>query len=84
MGYNQNDDKLLKFFELEQEKGNLQLSIFSYKEGNPKLQIIRTYNKKDGTVGYTQSGRLSKKEFQFLLDKSKDILNEMEKVTGGG
>jgi len=78
MSYDQNDDKLLKFFETEYEKGSLQFSIFSYHGGEPKLQINRMYKKKDGTVGYAKPGRLSYDEVLFLFNISEEILEIMK------
>lgn len=82
-GYNKDNDKVLKLFEMKQEKGSLQFVLFSYKGDAPKLQITRTYNKKDGTIGYATSGRLSKEEVQFLLSINKNILEIMSQNSVG-
>ncbi len=81
MGYNKENDKMIKLFEMEQENGSLQFIIFSYNEAEPKLQITRTYNKKDGTIGYGSSGRLSKNEILFLVDKTDEIIKLMNPIS---
>lgn len=78
MGYEQDRDKLLKLFEMKQEKSNLLFSVFSYDGGQPKLGITRSFEKKDGTVGYSSSGRLNLSELKFLKEKMDEIINTME------
>lgn len=79
MGYNQDKDKLINFFELETEGGkSLQFSIFSYNEGEPKLQITRSFLKVDETVGYAKMGRLSISEVEFMRDKMDELLKVMK------
>lgn len=76
--YDQNKDKLLKLFEFKQEKATVLFSIFSYDGGKPKLGISRSYEKKDGSVGYGSAGRLSYDELIFLkenLDEITSIMN---------
>jgi len=79
--YNQEKDKLIKMFEKSDSKGSsLLISIFSYDNGPKKLAMTRSYVKKDNTVGYSNSGRLSLEEVNFLKDKLDDIIKEMESV----
>ncbi len=77
--YNQDKDVLIKMFEMiTDEKGSsLMLSIFSYDNGPKKLAMTRSYNKKDGSVGYSSAGRLSLMEVNFLKDKLDEIIKEM-------
>lgn len=77
--YSPDKDKLIKMFELKDDRGSsLMLSIFSYDNGPKKLSLSRSYLKKDGTVGYAQSGRLTLPEISFLKEKINDIITEME------
>ncbi len=81
MGYNQDKDKLIKFWELETDEGKtLHFAIFSYSGGDPKLQMTRTFLKKDETVGYAKVGRLSLKEMEFINEKIDEFINSMKKV----
>ena len=57
------------------------LSIFSYEGGNPKLGLTRSFQKKDGTVGYSNSGRLNIDEIKFFKNNSDEIINIIEKQT---
>ncbi len=75
MAYNADNDKLVKLFENVDEAGNgLLYSIMCYNGGEKKLQMSRTYIKKDGTMGYGNTGRLSKKEMEWLRDNMSDII----------
>ena len=74
MGYDQEKDILIKLFEFEQEKSTLQLSVFSYDGGEAKLQLVRSFKKQDGTIGYSKIGRLNKEEVKFILDRGPEIL----------
>lgn len=79
--YEQEMDKLIKLFEYKQEKGSLLFSIFSYKGGIPKLGITRSFEKKDGTIGYSNSGRLNIDEIKFFKNNYDEIINIIEKQT---
>ena len=78
--YNQEKDKLIKMYEFKtDEKGSaLMLSIFEYDNGPKKLSLTRSYNKKDGSVGYSASGRLTLSELNFLRNNLNEIIREME------
>ena len=81
MGYNQDDDKLIKLFEFEYEKGSLQFSLFSYKGQKPKLQVHRMFEKKDGTMDYGKMGRLTLEEmnyFSSIIDEIMEITTDFE------
>jgi hypothetical protein len=69
MGYDQSRDKLIKLFELKKDKASLLLSIFSYDEGQAKLGITRSFEKKDGTIGYGQAGTLMDLTASFTRSK---------------
>ena len=77
MAYDESKDKLLKLFEMKKEKGLLLFSIFSYAGGQPKLGITRSFEKKDGTTGYGNAGRISVDEVKFLQEKLPEIINIM-------
>lgn len=84
--YDENKDVLIKLFELKQGKSSLLLSIFSYDKGQPKLGLTRSFEKKDSTIGYSNSGRLSIDEMIFLKDNIDEIIklmkeNEIKKIS---
>jgi len=78
MAYDQSKDKLLKMFELKQDKSGVLFSIFSYDGSKPKLGLTRIYEKKDGTMGYGQIGRLTIEEVKFLKENIDRIIEVME------
>lgn len=76
--YNQNKDELIQMYEMKGENGSsLMFSIFSYNKGPKKLAISRAYQKKDGTVGYSSSGRLTVEELIFFKENLPEILSMM-------
>jgi len=77
MAYNPDNDKLIKLFESSNDNNGLQFSIMSYNNGEKKLQMVRSYNKQDGTIGYGNTGRISKKEFEWIKDNIEEILSYM-------
>ena len=80
MAYDVNKDKLLKLFEMKSDTlGNsLLVSIFSYDNAKPKLQITRSYKKKDETLGYAAAGRLTIEEVEFIRDNINEIIEIMK------
>lgn len=79
MGYDQSKDKLIKLFEYKKENASLLFSVFSYDNGIPKLQFSRSYEKKDGSIGYGSVGRLNLDEIKFLKSKLDEIIEIMDK-----
>lgn len=79
MGYDESKDKLLKLFERIKTdgSGSLLAAVMQYNGGEVKLQLSRTYEKKNGETGYAKSGRLSQDEVQFLLNHGEEILSLM-------
>ena len=76
--YDTDKDKLIKLFEYKKEKTSILLSIFSYDNGPLKLGITRSYEKKDGSIGYSSSGRLSKDEVEFIKENIDEIIEIMK------
>lgn len=77
MAYDQNKDKLIKLFEFKGDKNSFLVSIFSYDKGDPKLSMIRSYLKKDGTIGYSPVGRLNLREVTYLKENIDEIIKIM-------
>lgn len=58
--------------------GNLNISVMSYNQATPKLQIgPREIEKNDGGITYGKPGRLSKEEFEFILENKDKILEHL-------
>jgi len=80
MGYNPDKDRLIKTFTLERDGGSLDFQIFSYNEQAPKLQVSRSFTRRDGTTDYGKGGRLSLDEVVFLKDNINEIIIAMEEA----
>jgi len=79
MAYDQSKDKLIKLFELKQDNNkSIQISIFSYNNGESKLQLHRSFQKVDGSFEYGKIGRMSLEEVKYLKDNIDDIVHLME------
>lgn len=78
--YDVNKDKLIKLYEMEDEKKkkSLLFSIFSYDNGQPKLGFSRTFKKNDGSNGYSSLGRLTIEELEYLKNNIDEIINIMK------
>ena len=76
MAFDQSKDKVL----WEGEVGDLQISVHSYNDGEPKLQIGPRMTEKDGEApGYRKAGRISLEEVSYIMTHwKKDILTAME------
>jgi len=79
VSYDSEKDVLIKMFEMKQDKESLQFSLMSYGNNEPKLQITRMFEKKDGSVGYSKAGRLSKNEIEFFLEHVEEMLELIAK-----
>jgi len=81
MAYNPNKDDMIKTFTLEKDGGTLDFQIFSYNHQAPKLQISRSFTRRDGTTDYGKGGRLSLDEVVFLKDNINEIIIAMEEAS---
>lgn len=84
--YDESKDVLIKLFEMQNGPKSLLCSIFVYDKGSPKLGITRSFEKKDGTIGYSSGGRLTIDEMIFLRENIDEIIkimkeNETEKFS---
>lgn len=63
MAFDESKDKCLKEWDYE----GLKFGVFQYNGNEPRFQIgPRTYEKKDGSPGFSKVGRLSKDETEFM------------------
>jgi hypothetical protein len=71
MAYDESKDKEIKTWKHE---SGLYVSLFQYNGGEPKVQIgPRGYTKTDGSEGFGKTGRLTMKEFGWLLSLKDEI-----------
>lgn len=78
MAYDDSKDRLVQLFELKDGKGALLVSLMSYNKATPKLQITRSYEKKDETMGYGKMGRLTLEEMKWFKENIDEIIEVME------
>ncbi len=68
MPYENDKDKEIFSETLQQEKSKLVVSVYSYNNGKPKLQIERNLiDSKSNTYIFAKLGRLSKEELTQML-----------------
>lgn len=76
MPYEPEKDQILDSW--ENEKTGLNISIYRYGDGEPKLQIgPRSYKKKDGTKASTKPGRLRIDDVLWLNEVLEEVKEKM-------
>jgi hypothetical protein len=71
MAYDTTKDREIKTWKHED---GLFVSLFQYNGGEPKVQIgPRSYTKADGSEGFGKTGRLTMKEFAWMLSLKDEI-----------
>jgi hypothetical protein len=78
MAYEPNLDKCLFSDSCETEWGRLTVSIYSYDNGQKKLQISRENIDTEAGTRFVKLGRLSKKEVISLIPLMEEALNHMD------
>jgi len=77
MAYDATKDQVLETW--ENEETGLNISLYRYGEGDPKLQVgPRTYVKKDGSKGATKTGRLSIDDVLWLDEIIGEVKEKMK------
>ena len=85
MAYDKELDRELFQRDIETESGKLRVSVWSYNQGDAKVQIgPRVIEKKDGTEGYRKAGRLTNEEFTTLINMGNDVLSVIDENEGDG
>jgi len=74
LSYSESKDKMIKLYECGDENASLQFSLFSYDNGPIKLQMTRSFKKRDNTQGYGKAGRLTLSEMKYLKDHLDDMI----------
>lgn len=76
MPYDPDKDQQLDSW--QNDETGLNIAIYRYGEGEPKLQLgPRTYTKKDGSEGKTKTGRLSIADVLWLEEVIAEIKDKM-------
>lgn len=80
MAFDKNLDKQLFSEVLDFETTRLTVSVFSYNEGQPKLQISReNLNRGDGSWSWSKLGRLTRDEVEAIVPVIQKALGFMSK-----
>lgn len=77
VGFDKSLDKQLFYESVEFEKTRINVAVFSYNEGVPKLQISRENRNAKGEFSFTKLGRMSSEEINGafpLIEKAKEYL----------
>jgi hypothetical protein len=77
MPYDSSLDKQVFSKSLDTEEGRLVVSIYSYNNGQNKLQITREFKDKTGNYAFARLGRLSKEETEGILPLIQGALEKM-------
>jgi len=66
-GFDKSLDKELFSESVEFERSKITVAVFSYNEGQAKLQLTRENKNAEGKFSFTKLGRLSKEEVEAIL-----------------
>ncbi|MBW2978313.1 hypothetical protein KY331_05700 [Candidatus Woesearchaeota archaeon] len=78
MAFDKNLDKELFSESVEFETTKITVSVFSYNEGTPKIQISRqNKNQTSGEYNFSKLGRMTKEEAQAVLPLIQKALESM-------
>jgi hypothetical protein len=78
MPYDKSLDKEIFSDEIEFEMTKIKVSVFSYNDGTPKLQLGReNRNQNTGEWGFSKLGRMTKEEAQKVLPLIQKALENM-------
>lgn len=62
---------------LDGGKTQIKVSAHSYNDGEPKIQISRLVNYRNGNVGYRKAGRMSLDETLAIAGVVPEIINQI-------
>jgi len=71
MAYDSRRDKEVAAYDV----GEIRVTIHSYNDKEPKVQISRAYVSKSGETNFTKSGRLSKEEWEDMCAIKQQVLD---------
>jgi len=77
MPYDSNLDKKLFSKAAEMEAGKIVVSVYTYNNGQPKLQLTRESVDAEGQPRFAKLGRLTKEEIQAILPLINEAIGSM-------
>jgi hypothetical protein len=78
MPYDSSLDESLYSKAWESDSGRLTVSVFSYNNGQKKLQISRENRTGEGELRFAKMGRLTKDEAEAILPLMQEALKKMD------
>lgn len=76
-------DKMLWSKTLKDDKSELSIGVYSYNEGEPKLQINRKIADANGNLRFAKTGRLSWEEWSWIFGLAEEIEEIFQKHLDG-
>jgi len=77
MPYDPNMDECVVSKSLETEMGRIVISIYSYNQGQKKMQLSRENKDKQGNLRFAKLGRMTKEEIEGVLPLINEIKGQM-------
>lgn len=77
MPYDPTVDKQVFNKSWENETGKINVSVYSYNQGTPKLQIARENYNRDGELKFAKLGRMTKEEVEAILPHIKEAVDHL-------
>ncbi len=77
MAFNQELDKEIFLKEVEFDGTRIKVGVFSYNEGEKKLQITRENINASGDVRFAKLGRMTKEEVEKVIPLMQEALKHM-------
>jgi hypothetical protein len=77
MAFDKSLDKELFSEKVDSERSVITVSVFSYNDGTPKLQLSRQNKNAEGELSFAKLGRMTKEEVAAvlpLMEKAKESL----------
>ena len=78
MPYDKSLDQCLASKTWESDTGRLVVSVFSYNQGQKKLQISRENQNAEGEYRFSKLGRMTKEEVEAILPLIQEVLPSMD------
>jgi len=76
--YDKSLDQCLASKTWESDTGRLVVSVFSYNQGQKKLQISRENQNAEGEYRFSKLGRMTKEEVEAILPLIQEVLPSMD------
>jgi hypothetical protein len=76
-GYDKNLDKQIFAKSVEMDRCKLNVEVYSYNEGQAKLQITRENKNATGQFSYAKLGRMTKEEVVAVLPLIEEAKNHL-------